>query len=298
MAEIIEVVEAAFVEKGHGRVEMPPKPGIHPRPDAFIHAMPAAIDGLGAAGLKWVSGYPQNQAKGLPYIGGIFVLNDPETGLVRMISDCTWITAQRTAAATAVGVKHLARRGAKTVALLGLGVQGHSHHEALSLVIEDAAFVGYDIDDERAVRFAKDTGATIVDGPEAAVRDADIVVTAGPILKDPTPAIDESWIAPGATVCPVDFDSYVKPNVLLETDHFYTDDLDQLGYYRTQGYFDVLPERRVELADVVVGKDGGRQNDEERIVVMNLGIALEDVAVGSLLYERAKARGIGTTLEP
>jgi ornithine cyclodeaminase/alanine dehydrogenase len=98
-------------------------------------------------------------------------------------------------------------------------------------------------------------------------------------------------------ICPVDFDSYVAPSVLLETDRFYTDDLDQLAYYRTQGYFSALPDERVELADVVVGKDAGRRTNEEQIVVMNLGIALEDVAVGKVVYERAKARGLGTELE-
>ena len=60
MSEVIRVVEAVFVEKGNHRVEMPPKPGIHPLQDAFIHAMPAFIPSMGAAGLKWVSGFPEN----------------------------------------------------------------------------------------------------------------------------------------------------------------------------------------------------------------------------------------------
>ena len=64
MREIIAALEAMFREKGEGRVEMPPKPGIHPRPDAFIHAMPAYIPASAAAGLKWVSGYPQNKSSG------------------------------------------------------------------------------------------------------------------------------------------------------------------------------------------------------------------------------------------
>ncbi len=81
MPVIIEAVERMFREKGEGRVEMPPKPGIHTQPDAFIHAMPAYIPSLGAAGLKWISGYPGNQAKGLPYITGLLILNDPDTGV-------------------------------------------------------------------------------------------------------------------------------------------------------------------------------------------------------------------------
>src|SRR5437016_10094428 len=102
MEDIISAVEAVFVEKGNGRVEMPPKPGIHPLPDAFIHAMPAYIPSMKSAGLKWVSGFPQNQARGLPYINGLMILNDPTTGVPVSVMDCTWITAQRTGAATAV----------------------------------------------------------------------------------------------------------------------------------------------------------------------------------------------------
>ena len=101
MADIIAGLEAMFIEKGRGLTEMPPKPGIHTQPDAFIHAMPAYIPSLGAAGVKWVSGYPANQQKGLPYISGLLILNDPETGFPLAVMDCTWITAQRTGAATA-----------------------------------------------------------------------------------------------------------------------------------------------------------------------------------------------------
>ena len=99
MKEIIEAVEAAFREKGEGTAEMPPKPGVHPLEDAFIHAMPAFLGGMGAAGMKWVSGFPQNPDRGLPYISGLFVLNDVETGLPLSVMDCTWITGARTGAA-------------------------------------------------------------------------------------------------------------------------------------------------------------------------------------------------------
>ena len=114
MPTIIDAVENMFREKGEGRVEMPPKPGIHTQPDAFIHAMPAYIPSLGAAGVKWISGYPGNQAKGLPYITGLLILNDPETGVPTAIMDATWLTAQRTGAATAVAA---ARCGAVKVIL-------------------------------------------------------------------------------------------------------------------------------------------------------------------------------------
>jgi ornithine cyclodeaminase/alanine dehydrogenase len=123
MARIIAAIEAMFREKGEGRTEMPPKPGIHPRPDSFIHAMPAYIPSLNSAGLKWVSGFPGNIRHGLPYITGLIVLNDPDTGLTLSVMDCTWITAKRTGG--------YGRRGqipgpadSKVVGILGCGVQG------------------------------------------------------------------------------------------------------------------------------------------------------------------------------
>jgi ornithine cyclodeaminase/alanine dehydrogenase-like protein (mu-crystallin family) len=132
MREIIDVLEAMFKEKGLGRTEMPPKPGIHTRPDTFIHAMPAYITSLESAGMKWVSGYPDNQKKGLPYITGLLLLNDPETGIPIAIMDCTWITAKRTGAATAVAAKYLARPDSTTIGIVACGVQGRSHLEALT----------------------------------------------------------------------------------------------------------------------------------------------------------------------
>src|SRR5512142_2003082 len=89
MAEIITALAQMFREKGAGRVEMPPKPGIHTRPDAFLHAMPAYIPAANAAGMKWVGGYPENHGFGLPYITGLLVLNDPETGVPLAVMDCT-----------------------------------------------------------------------------------------------------------------------------------------------------------------------------------------------------------------
>src|SRR6266853_6968618 len=133
MEEIISALEFMFREKAEGRVEMPPKIGIHTMPDAFIHAMPAAISGQKAAGMKWVGGYPANSKCGLPYITGLLILNDYETGIPLALMDCTWITAQRTGAATAVAAKYLARPDAHTLGILGCGVQGRSNLEALRL---------------------------------------------------------------------------------------------------------------------------------------------------------------------
>src|SRR5574341_2260051 len=131
MATIIQLLERAFQEKGAGRVEMPPKPGIHTQPDAFIHAMPAYIPALRSAGIKWVSGYPANQGRGLPYITGLLVLNDVDTGIPLAVMDCSWITAYRTGAATALAARYLARPDSQIAGILACGVQGRTNLEAL-----------------------------------------------------------------------------------------------------------------------------------------------------------------------
>jgi ornithine cyclodeaminase/alanine dehydrogenase-like protein (mu-crystallin family) len=302
MAEIIDALEAMFVEKGAGRVEMPPKPGIHPRPDAFIHAMPAYVPQLAAAGLKWVSGYPANQAKGLPYITGLLLLNDPETGVPLAVMDCTWITAQRTGAATAVAAKRLARPDSATLGIVACGVQGRSNLEALHCAFGLTRVKAYDLSFDIARRYARDMEAQLGVAVEpvrelaTAVRDLDIVVTSGPILKRPTPRIAAGWLAPGGFASLVDFDSSWQGPALREVDKLATDDLAQMRYYRDDGYFRDTPEPYADLGQLVAGTRPGRERAEERTMTINLGLALEDMATAIRIYRAALARGLGTRL--
>lgn len=304
MDEVIQAVEAVFFEKGHGRVEMPPKPGIHPMPDAFIHAMPAYIPASGSAGVKWVAGYPENYRRGLPYISGLLILNDPETGLPLSVMDCTWITAKRTGAATAVAAKYLARQDASTLAILGCGVQGRSHLEALTTVFPGIREVrAYDVRPDASDQYVAEmeqrfrVNVTGVASPRDAVVGSDLIVTAGPILKHPTPIIEADWLKPGCFLCPIDFDSYVTPGAFRAADKLYTDDLDQQRYYQHVGYFQETPEPHGDLGEVVAGLKPGRERADERIIAVNLGLALEDMAVAIHVYRRAVERGIGEWLK-
>jgi ornithine cyclodeaminase/alanine dehydrogenase len=302
MSAIISALEEMFREKGEGRVEMPPKPGIHPRPDAFIHAMPAYIPALGSAGVKWVSGFPRNQERGLPYITGLLILNDPETGVPLAVMDCTWITAMRTGAATAVAAKHLARTDSTTAGIVACGVQGRSNLEALAEVFRLERVRAYDLYREVAQRFAREMGAKlgleieVVATPRAAVEGLDLVVTSGPILKDPRPAIGAGWLAPGAFASAVDFDSYFQGEALREADRLVTDDVKQMDYYRELGYFRATPPADAELGEIVCGKKPGRRSADERAICINLGIALDDMATAIRIYRVALERGIGTWL--
>jgi ornithine cyclodeaminase/alanine dehydrogenase-like protein (mu-crystallin family) len=302
MREIIDALGAMFKEKGAGRTEMPPKPGIHTRRDAFIHAMPAYIASLESAGVKWVSGYPKNQAKGLPYITGLLILNDPETGVPLAIMDCTWITAKRTGAATAVAAKYLARPESSTIGIIACGVQGRSNIEALACLFKITKVKAYDLYPEIAERYAREMGVALnldiepVKTLPEAVKGLDIVVTSGPILKNPKPLIGPGWLSPGAFASPVDFDSYWESGALREIDKLATDDRAQMGYYRHEGYFKETPEPYADLGEIAVGLKPGRESAAERTMSINLGLALDDMATAIKIYKLAKAKGIGLEL--
>ena len=299
---MVGLLEVAFREKGCGRVEMPPKPGIHTRPDAFLHAMPAYIPALGAAGIKWVGGYPDNHRRDLPYITGLIVLNDVETGIPYAVMDCAWITAYRTAAATALSARYLARPDSRVVGILACGVQGRTNLEALAAFFPITRVFAYDTRRDVQDRFVADMRARLgvdvvgVDRPRDAVIASDMVVTSGPILKHPSPAIEAGWLRPGSFASAVDFDSYWTGAALGEFDKVTTDDHAQFEYYRRAGYFQQTPAPCADLGEIVAGVRPGRERPDERTLAVNLGLALDDMAVAPEICRRARDRGVGIWL--
>ena len=302
MAEIIDALQVAFDQHGRGEVEMPPKPGVHSRPDSFIHAMPAYIPALDSIGVKWVSGYPGNQDKGLPYITGLIVLNDADTGLPLAIMDCTWITAMRTGAASALAAKYLARSDFETLGVLGCGVQGRSNLEAMREIFPLRRVIAYDHRLTNALRYAdyveEHYGLKVVvaQEPRQAVSGCDLVVTAGPILRTPHATIQAGWMDEGAFASLVDFDSYWHGDAMAEADKFVTDDLPQFQHYQETGYFQNTPPIYATLGELVTGQKPGRESDSERTMACNLGLALNDMATAPLVYRNAVEMGIGVWL--
>jgi ornithine cyclodeaminase/alanine dehydrogenase len=303
MAEIIESLNVAFCAKGEGRTEMPPKPGIHPGGgDNFIHAMPAYIADLKSAGIKWVAGFPQNPQKGLPYVTGLLIYNDVETGLPLAVMDCVWITAMRTGAATAVAASYLARADSAVVGMLGCGVQGRSNVEALKVLFPIETVRAYDVNADAIQTYAQDIQSHLnlevvpAATPREAVSGCDIVVTAGPILRTPHATIKAGWLDEGAFASLVDYDSYWDPAAMAQVAKFCTDDTAQLQLYQQMGYFKNIPDIYADLGELASGQKPGRQAPEERTMTANLGLAIDDMAVAPLLYQRAVDKGIGTWL--
>ena len=309
MREIMDVVEEGFAAMGRGEVEMPAKIGIHTRKDCFNHSMPCYVAGtLDMAGVKVVSGYPPNQKKGLPYISGIWALLDPETGLIRSVMDAGWITAWRTGAASGVYARHFGNPGTKVVSIIGLGVQGHMNLRAMIEVfpkIEEVRM--YDPVPAQASRFQTNMqpllpGARFLDcaTPREAVSNADVVITCSPIVEKPERFVETAWLKPEVLAIAVDYDSAFDAETMSGAASFTTDSETQYLWTQEHGvYFqDGYPAKaglHSDLGEICAGKKQGVRTGRRSAVLM--GIALDDVMTGHLIYERALEQKIGAWVQ-
>jgi ornithine cyclodeaminase/alanine dehydrogenase-like protein (mu-crystallin family) len=289
--------------------ELPPKIAVHPRPAAsFVHAMPAIYRGESLAGdllgMKWVAGFATNTALGLPGISATVILNDAETGFPLAVLDGGPITAQRTAAVSGVALRHFgpAVEGrAPRVALIGAGVQGHSHLPVFGHVLPGAELHLFDRDRARAERLAETaltTGGiasvTVHDTARDAVAEADVVLSAasfGPAEERQSMAND--WLAPGATIVPIDYATYCAAEVAREAALFLVDQREQYLANRDAGNFDGYPDPNAMIGEAILA---GTARPAGRVVVTHLGVGLADVVFADAIVRTAAARGLGTEL--
>jgi ornithine cyclodeaminase/alanine dehydrogenase-like protein (mu-crystallin family) len=305
MSQIIEAVEEGFLRKGLGETQMPPKTPINPRgAKTFLHAMPAYVGGpLDTASLKWVGGAEDNYLHNLPTITGLLILNDPDTMLPLAVMDCTWITMMRTGAANAVAMKYLGPKAPVLAGIIGCGVQGRSNALAMRTLYPTLRRINaFDTKPGAVAAFAAEitplTGLEIIEvaSAEAAVRDCDLVVTAGFMPPGAQPYIQDEWLKPGAMAAPVDYNSAWTAELCQNVDKIVTDDVAQMDYYRgTKGYFQGVPVPW-ELGDVVAGKKPGREREDERTMAMCQGIGIDDAVTAQLVYRMARERGVGVSL--
>ena len=289
VTEQLDLVERTYRAVAAGSVELPPKPGIHPRPDSFIHAMPAFLRDDDVAVLKWVAGYPANKERGLPYINGLILLSDPATGVPIAVMDAAEITAARTAAASGVCVRRFAPDGWADAAVLGCGEQGRFHVRLLRALNPGARIRAYDPHRERVEAL----GAEVVacDDPRTAVDGAEVVVTAGPILDDPPSVLGPDWLGERWLALPIDFDFYVHSATVGAAGLFLVDDVGQFEYYRSLGHFRGWP-----APDANVGAALARPGSPARVVCANLGIGALDATFAKHVFDEAVALGRGTRL--
>ncbi len=305
MPEIMDAVETGFATLGRGEAEMPAKIGIHPREDCFIHAMPCYLGGdIDRAGVKCVSGYPPNPAKGLPYITGIMLLIDPATGLPIAIMDAGWVTAWRTGAASGVYARHFGNPDTTSVTIIGTGVQGRVNLIAMRETLPELSRVYcYDRFEKQAERFVNDMQqelpeAEFVICPDArtAVSETDVLITCTPIVEEPERTIQQSWLKPECLVISVDYDSAIMEDVFQGAD-FTCDNRNQYVWTQEQGtYFQngyPTPDSiNADMTEVCAGLKPGIRTGRRGAVLM--GIASHDIMTASLVLDKAQAAGLGT----
>jgi ornithine cyclodeaminase/alanine dehydrogenase-like protein (mu-crystallin family) len=290
--------------------ELPPKIAIHPRPESsFVHAMPAHLRGPAEdgredlVGMKWVAGYATNNALGLPAINALVILNDARTGLPEAILDGGPITAQRTAAVSGVAIARYAPAAngrPPRAALIGAGVQGHSHVPVLGHVLPGVELALYDPNPERAHALAQVARGTdgiaavrVAADARGAVAGADVVITAasfGPVRQVMTP----DWLAPDALVVPIDYATYCSAEVAARAALFLVDHREQFLANRDVGLFDGYPDPMAMIGEAILA--GTPRPAAGHVVVTHLGVGLADVVFGAAILERAVADGLGVQL--
>ncbi|WP_025038624.1 ornithine cyclodeaminase family protein [Bradyrhizobium sp. DOA9] len=297
LAAALGVIEETLRDHGNGAFENPPKIGVHPTRGAFIHAMAGWLPKQRRAGLKWVSGYPGNQRVGLPSIAGLLVLNSPDTGLPICVMDAAYVTAVRTAAASAITCKYLSPDRVNTIAMIGAGLQGLYHVKMLSLIYPDAEIQVVDINEAAVSHLTEQIRGEAriirVKEAEAAIRTADVVVTATSRLEDV--AFQFGWVKEGSLVLPVHVRGWSQ-DTTTASDLLLTDDLEQFKNYiiATGSPYSDISRVLGSVSDVIVGRVSGRVRSADRIVVFNVGLALHDIALGSAILNIAEQHDLGT----
>ena len=291
---LTDAMEAAFVELSAGRTEAPNRISAGTPSGGALLAMPGYVGR--ALGAKLITWFGDNPAHGLPAAQGLIALFGSDDGRPLCVLDGTEITARRTAAATAVAARHLARRGAPVLAVVGAGVQGETHLAHVRQTREFREVRVASRDARRARVLAERHGARACSAEEA-VRGADVVCLC---THSSAPVIDHAWLAPGALVTSVgwagsgsELDSATIAAARLFVESRSAFEPYPAGAIELQG---ADPAGATELGEVVTGSRPGRLGDDELLLYKSTGHAVEDAAAAWLAYERALAAGTGTSV--
>lgn len=290
MSECIAAMEEALSALARGEVFNPLRQALRP-PGAsgLFGLMPAYRGGERAAfGLKEVCVFPGNPARGLDTHLGAVLLHSAETGELLAVMNASAITAIRTAAVSAVATKLLAREDARILTIVGTGVQGRSHARAIPLV--------RNFHDLRLVKKGDDV--------EAAVRDADVVVTA---TSSREPILRRQWLKPGVHINAVgssipsarelDGETVAAASLFVDRRESTVNESGDYLFALREGAIAGPEHIRAELGDILIGSAQGRTAADEITLFKSLGLAIEDLASAQLLYEKARRLGVGTWME-
>jgi ornithine cyclodeaminase len=308
--EILDAVEAGLRAQGEGKTVIEPRVHLEPDP-AFrghFNVLRGYVAPLGLAGVKIVGDYVDNYQRGLPSEMALLNLFDPRTGMPVALVDATAITEMRTGAVTALGAKHLARKGAKVLGHVGARGTAYWNVRLLDRLFDFKEIRVHsrrpESRDAFADRLSRDLGKTVVatEDWQSCLEGADIMVEASR-LERPEPLFKTAWVKKGAFVVPYGTMSAVELSLTDIMDKMVVDDWGQcrggkLGSLRAHVEAGKLAEATLhaELGQIVTGARAGRERDDETILFWHRGLSLSDIALGAAMLEKAKRLGLGTRL--
>lgn len=297
MRTTIEIVEEMFRQLAAGKAMNVPRVRAK-APGIVLHSMCAAAEYLGLVGWKMYT----TTRTGAQFLIG---LHDAETGDLEALIEADRVGQLRTAAATAVAVQWMADMEATEIGLFGAGKQARTQLEAVSIARPIKRCYLYSRQEEARERFAAEMAAKLgidvspVDRPRDAAQELPIVVTA---TSSSVPVFDGNDLSEGALVCAVGANwlrkAEIDANTIRRADNVVCDSVEackhEAGDFQAaieKGAFDW--SRAVDLASVVAGRAVGRNNRQSVTLFKSVGLALEDVALGSHLLNEARAKGVG-----
>lgn len=317
--EILDAVEAGLRAQGLGGTTIEPRVHLEPDPafNGHFNVLRGYIAGLGSpltesgglAGVKIVGDYVENYRRGLRSEMALLNLFDPETGKPVAVLDASDITDMRTGALTAIGAKYLARKGSKVLGHIGARGTAYWNVRLLDHLFDfDEIRVHSRRPESRdgfAARLTRDLDKPVQATAdwEGCVRGADIVVEASR-LNGPEPLLKTEWIEPGAFVVPYGTMSAVELSLTDVMSKLVVDDWGQckggkLGSLRAHVEAGKLSEETLhaEMGEIVAGLKPGRESDAETILFWHRGLSLSDIALGHLFLEKARAKGLGQSIQ-
>ncbi|MBI4443770.1 MAG: ornithine cyclodeaminase family protein [Acidobacteria bacterium] len=308
--ELIAVLEQAHVEYSTGKAVMPvrlvvPLPQIRGR----ITSMPGYLSEARALGMKVVTYFPDNPKRGLPTILATILLYSVESGKLIAVMDGGYITAIRTACASAMATKALANADTPVLGILGAGVQARAHIRALTKIRKFTEIKVYDISEASARQLQetleKETGVKIrlVQTPLEAVRDCDLLVT---VTTATEPILQADWLKPGVHINAVgshrpdlreiDGATLARTKIVVDSREAIMAECGDI-LLAIQEKAITASSVHAEIGEVLAGRKSGRTSPDEKTLYKAVGIAIQDVATANLVYEKALQRKLGTKVE-
>lgn len=310
MTDTVNIVERTYRSLGEGYVVNPSKvtldlgeTGNYPFYEGFVNAMPAYIDWLNMAGMKWIGGFDGGRdAAGLPYMTGMILLLDPHIGSFLSAMDGSYITNLRTGAQTAVALSYFDLGDAISVGMFGAGTQARTQILAISKRFKINRVVVWNHRRSTAEKFKEDI-AHLVDGeiivvekPEEAT-DNDVLIT---VTGATEPFITGDMIKPGTIVMPMGSRAEITDDVILNADHIYVDHSEQalhrgaLKHLNATGQLSA-DNLTADFGQLATGEKVATHSKDTTTIVIPIGIGALDVAVAGHVYHKAMVEGYGET---